>query len=331
MLSYKEQLKAITQILLKQEDNYGQIKEATDDLYDLFIAVSELQEDEPSRKDYYLPKGKAIGTIWAGRCVKEFLRTKRFVAGIFKAIKRAQEKFADTPIHILYAGTGPFGTLLIPLTSVFTSKEVKFTLLEINSDSIENLKRVIQALEVDEYVEEIIQCDATEYRADKSKPIHMIVTETMQNALKKEPQVAITQNLVPQMVEGGILIPQNIAIEAVLLDCKRDMDRMMGVVGADQDFCYPLKQIFEWNKDSSNREKSFQEIQVEIPSNIEKRYKRLSLFTNIQVFEDEKLTYMECSLNMPLKVMDIDWNDTVKKVGFQYIINENPGFAYTLV
>ena len=336
MKSYQEQLRQITEILLKQEDDYGEMKKATDDLYDLLVEASGLEEnDENSRKDYYLPKGKAIGTVWAGMCVKEFMRTKKFVRGVFLGIKRAKEKFPNRKIHILYAGTGPFATLMLPLTTIFSSSEVGFTLLEINSHSIENLRKVIKAFNAQEYVEDIVQCDATEYKADKDKPIHMIVTETMQRALKKEPQVAITLNLVPQMESDGILIPQNITVEAGLLDYKRDMERMMGVEGADKDYCYHLKKIFELNKDMAaveNKKIIFPDVEVEIPNDIDKGYKGLSLFTNIQVFEEEILTYNQCSLNLAHKITNIDWdNNTVKKVDFQYVINENPGFTHKLL
>lgn len=337
MNKYNEELKQITEVLLKPEDDYGEIKRATDDLYNLFLSVSDLkEEDESCRKDFYLPKGKAIGTVWAAMCIKELLRTKRFIRGVFLGIKHAQEKFTDRSIHIVYAGTGPFATLLMPLTTVFTSKEIKFTLLEINPNSIENLRKVIKVFEVEEYIQKIVQCDATEYKADKDKPIHMIVTETMQNALKKEPQVAITLNLVPQMEVGGILIPENISIEAALIDPKRNMDRMMGVEGAEKDFCYKLKKIFDLNKNIMQIEKieeyNFEEVEVELPLGIDKRYRSLNLLTDIQVFEEEKLTYLQCSLNLPLKIMDIDWEkDNSKKISFQYDISDNPGFIYKLI
>jgi len=336
MRNYKEELKEITEILLKSEDDYGEMKKATDDLYDLFVAVSGLEEnDENSRKDYYLPKGKAIGTVWAAMCIKEFMRTKKFIRGVFLGIKRAKEKFPNRKIHILYAGTGPFATLIVPLTTVFTSQEIECTLLEINPDSIENLRKIIKAFEIEEYINDIVQCDATEYKADKNKPIHMVVTETMQRALKKEPQVAITLNLVPQMEEGGILIPQNISIEAGLLDPKRDMERMMGIEGAEIDYCHHLNKIFELNKEMAlekdKNAESFEQVEVEITDSIEKRYKSLSLFTNIQVFEEEQLTYNQCSLNMRVKIASIDEKNKIKKVIFQYFINETPGFTHKFI
>lgn len=334
MRNYKEELKEITEILLKPEDDYGEIKKATDDLYNLLVCVSGLEEnDEGSRKDYYLPKGKAIGTVWAGRCVNEFLRTKKFIRGTFQGIKRAKKIFKDRPIHIVYAGTGPFGTLLIPLTTVFSSNEVKFTLIEINPNSIQNLKNVIKAFEVEDYIEEIVQCDAAEYKANKTKPIHMVVTETMQRALKKEPQVAITLNLVSQMDKNGILIPEKVTVEAGLLDTKRDMDRMKGIEGSAHDYYYSLNKIFELNKEIIKMEKNgvycFPEVEVEILANIEKRYKKLNLFTDIQVFEENKLSYMNSSLNMPQTIMDRNPdNHEIKKVIFQYVISENPGFIH---
>jgi len=337
LIAYQVKLKEITNILLKAEDNYVEIKNATDDLYNLFLTVSGLKEvDENCRKDYYLPQGKAIGTVWAAMCIKEFVRTKKFIRGVYLGIKSAQNKFPNRPIHILYAGTGPFATLLMTLTTVFTSEEVKFTLLEINPDSIKNLNKVIEIFRVEEYVKKIVQCDATKYQADKGNPIHMVVTETMQRALNKEPQVAITLNLIPQMLEGGILIPENITVTATLVDLKRDMERMIGVEGAEKDYCYPLNKIFELNKDIVPMEKKgeylFPKVEVEIPNDIDKRFKSLNLFTDIQVFGEEKLTYMQCSLNLPHRVKDIDLvNKPFKKINFEYVISENPRFVHKIL
>jgi hypothetical protein len=51
---YQEELKQITEISIKLEDDYGEIKRATDDLYNLFLSISGLKEGEEScRKDLF--------------------------------------------------------------------------------------------------------------------------------------------------------------------------------------------------------------------------------------------------------------------------------------
>jgi|GEM_PF-4770312 len=88
------------------------------------------------------------------------------------------------------------------------------------------------------------------------------------------------------MESNGILIPQNVTVEIGLFDYKRDMETMMGVEGADKNYYYFLKKIFELNKDVAvveNKKTIFPKVEVEIPNDIDRRYKVLSLFTNIQV------------------------------------------------
>ncbi|MCK4258004.1 MAG: hypothetical protein KAX49_03450 [Halanaerobiales bacterium] len=337
MNTYKSELRMITEVLLKAEDNFAELKEATDRLYELFINISDFKsDDDQNREDIYVSKGKAIAPKWAAMCIKEMLRTKRFIRGFYLGIRSVLKKFPNRPIHILYAGTGPFATLAIPLTTFFTSDEINFTFLEINQNSIKQLKKIIKAFEVGDYVQQIVQCDAVNYKVDQ--PIQMIITETMQNALQKEPHVGITLNLVPQLDPEGILIPQNIKIEAALLDPKRNMDRMMGL-NNDSEICYfLLKNIFELNKDvvekySINEEGlyNFSNVEIDIPKELTEEYKELSLLTTIQIFEEEVLTHWQCSLNLPQKILDFDLiKESVNRVSFQYQMSEKPGFKFEI-
>lgn len=338
-----EKLRAITEILLKPEDDYTELPQAINDLFSMFLSTSHLDvDDSQNREHVYLSKGKAIGTTWAAMCVKEFMRTKYFIKGLYAGIKAAQEKFPNTKIHILYAGTGPFATLAIPMTTVFTSEEINFTFLEINPVSIQFLEKTISAFHAENYVNAIIQCDATTYQTDKSKPIHIVLTETMQNALQKEPQVAITMNLVPQMLPDGILIPQNIKIDATLINPKKNVERLTNPDFGNQKYYHTIKTIFDLNNETSAlypierilgiSSYSFPEVIVKLPSDIDPEYKELCLFTNIQVFGDIELTNWQCSLNLPKKLMNIN-QQTISsdKISFQYVINDKPGFQYKFV
>ncbi len=337
-----DKLRHITAILLNPEDDYVQLTKAIDDLYSLFLSTSRLEvDDTENRDDVYLSKGKAIGTTWAAMCVKELMRTKYFLRGLYAGIKAAQERFPNTCIHILYAGTGPFATLAMPMTTVFTSDEIKFTFLEINPISIQHLKRNINAFNALDYVNDIIQCDATTYLADNIMPIHIVLTETMQNALQKEPQVSIAMNLVPQMVAGGFLIPQNIEISAVLMSPKKVTERLTNPDFGNQKYYHTLKTIFELNKSTltdcavkSNLDGTyaFPEVIVELPSDIDSDYNDLNLLTNIQVFGDIELTNYQCSLNMPKRLVLLNKESaTSNKISFKYVISDTPGFKYKFV
>lgn len=344
MKSYRNELQRITEILFKPEDNYGELTQAIQDLYQLFLTVSGLTaeplEQRGQQEHIYLPMGKAIGPYWAGLCIHEFLRTKRFIKGAFLGLQSAIAKFPGNPIHCLYAGTGPFAALAIPLITVFNSSQVKFTFLEINPYNIKPLERIIQGFEAEEYVTEIIQADATQFQANPGRPFQMIITETMQNALQKEPQVAITMNLVPQMAHGGILIPENIAIEAVLLSPKRNQDRMLGIIEAES--CYrELGTIFQLNKGihalspvpgpAGKGPYSFPEVEIRIPPDWVAEYPHLCLLTRIRVYGEVELKDWECSLTQPQKVLQFDPVMPAQRIGLWYEVNEKPGLRNRVI
>jgi hypothetical protein len=336
MKNHREELQRITEILLRPEDDYGELAPAIQDLYQLFLTVSGLEAEPLGQQEHiYLPAGKAIGPHWAGLCIRDILRTKRFITGAFLGLQSAIAKFPGNPIHIVYAGTGPFAVLAIPLTTMFTSRQVNFTFLEINPYNIKPLKRIIHGFEAEKYVTEIIQGDATQFQAGPERPFQMIITETMQNALQKEPQVAITMNLVPQMEHDGILIPENIAIEAVLLSPKRNRDRMLGIIEAEA--CYrDLGTIFQLNKgihglspvpgSAGNGSYSFPEVGISIPADWVAEYPRLCLLTRIRVFGDTELKDWECSLTQPQEILKLDPARPVQRAGIWYGVNEKPGF-----
>lgn len=341
MKGYRNELQRITEILLKPEDDYDELTLAIHHLYQLFLAVSGLEVEQPQYQEHiYLSQGKAIGPHWAALCIRDILRTKRFVQGVFGGLKSAIAKFPGISIHVLYAGTGPFAALVIPLSTMFTSDQVKFTFLEINPYNIKPLEKIIHGFEAEKYVMEIVQGDATQFRVDSRRPVQMIITETMQNALQKEPQVAITMNLVPQMEHEGILIPENIAIEAMLMNSKRNQDRMLGVNDAES--CYrSLGTVFELNKgivvqnpvvgSPDMGSYVFPEVKITIPPDLAAEYPQLSLFTRIRVFGEVELKYWECSLTQPQKILQLDPVKPEERIGLFYEISKKPGFKYRII
>ena len=79
------------------------------------------------RNDVYGETGMALGTLWAALCVDDMIRTKMFVKGLIEAVEDIMKK-KEGPVHILYAGTGPFATLILPTLASYTSDQVQCTL-----------------------------------------------------------------------------------------------------------------------------------------------------------------------------------------------------------
>lgn len=92
--------------------------------------------------------------------------------------------------------------------------EARFTFLDIHQSSIDSVRRLVQHFGFGKC--DFVVADATTYR--HPRPIDLAIVEAMQAALSKEPQVAIVRNLAPQLAEGGIMIPQRVTVDVVLVD-----------------------------------------------------------------------------------------------------------------
>lgn len=80
--------------------------------------------------------------------------------GIFAAVKHLHHK-KTKPVRILYAGTGPFATLVLPLITKYSPEDLQLILLEVNPQTIVHLKQLIKSLGIENYIEKIICEDAT--------------------------------------------------------------------------------------------------------------------------------------------------------------------------
>ena len=348
---YSPLLKQIADELLSHQAGDDRLRAAVTTLYSLCSSVTGIDENSnhaEDRDEIGLPSGKAISPRDAARCVLDYRRTSKFLRGIHAAILDARERFPNIAIEILYAGCGPFAPLAIPLTSRFSSTEIQFTLLDIHKRSFDAAQRVFQAFGLTTFVRDYIQCDAASYKHDAPHVIHIILVEAMQAALEKEPQVAITMNLAPQLCSGGIFIPESIAVNCYLCDLTNEFTLLP--VEGDAANSLPtgsgrdavrvnLGRVLELTAGncrnllasggrSEHRGASLSpKVILDVPKDLDGEF-NIMLSTTITVFDSIALGDYESGLTCPRVLHDLGKIRRGMRIELAYSLGDKPGFKY---
>jgi predicted RNA methylase len=311
--------------------HYGNIRNASISISKLFCEMVAFDEQDPAnQQDIALETGTAIAPRWAASCLVDYMRTRKFILGIRDAIEERLKMNPGKPVIVMYAGTGPFASLLTPLITIFTPAQLQMVLMEINPVSFQYLQKITGHFGMKDYIIEQLQTDSVTYSIPKNQQPDIIVSETMNNALQKEPQVSIAANLVSQSNRNPVLIPELIKVDACIL----------GDTEKKPDAIFYLKTLIELNAETAVEIKNKPEkipvlstgIVVTITEFSNDQYKCLALCTSIRIFREHGLGFNESGLTVPqiLRMTDTFKNYPVRLL-FKYQIESNPGFRITNV
>ena len=312
------QLRKIAEVILADELDYQLLLNTMEEYKTLLLELSTIElEDIANRKNIQFENGVAIGTTWAARCVDDIIRTRQFIRGAFKAVDdKLDEK--EAPVHILYAGSGPFATLILPLLATYSDSQIQITVLEINPGSVAFLKRVISKLGFEKYFVKIENEDATRYKIDAD--IDILISETMQHALVKEQQVPIMLNLVNQLPSSAIIIPECIKLELAYMNINQ-------VATGTGDRYKTISTLLHFNQsfiNHHNPSKNIFDKSVELSMSDSKDFNKIVVLTSIQVYQNEWIKYDESGLTIPKILRPIPAAD--QTLGIKYVLGEIPGY-----
>ncbi|WP_343330914.1 hypothetical protein [Polaribacter staleyi] len=256
--------------------------------------------EELNKNEFEVQGGVALSPIHAKECLYDYIRTARFIKGVYKAINNAKENFVDEIVEVVYAGCGPLATLIIPLLSFYDPKKISITLIDIHDVSIMSTKKIIEYLKYEEYIKEYCITDATKYIHNKKDSLHVVVTETMDKALINEPQVSITLNLVAQLSEGGILVPEEIKLST--RNSFFAKEKCFGKSVSNEDYINDLafQDLFSVTKNikKTKDDFSFESGSIFFDKGFEKT-PDICIYTEIRVFDDVYINKGESLITNP--------------------------------
>lgn len=331
-MNLKKELLHITSQFFEETSDYSSALKEYKQL--LFRISNEAINNVEHRNNVQLENGVAIGTLWAANCLDDLVRTYKFIRGIELAI---QEKIHQKDsLHILYAGTGPFASLMLPFILRYADLNITYTLLEINPLSFEVLKSTIKKLGLETNNINFINQDATKYQFPKNFSPDIIVSETMQRALDSEQQVSVFYNLMRQSNSNTVFIPEKITLAIGTSSSENIKPDIQQKYYREHDKVFEVSKEAmnsnDWLFEKTSNKLGFTEKHTVLKEKELSTASEIVVMTEITIYKNEKLIINESGLTIPKYIKDISDNKkesvTIKS---QYVIDVDPKLEVTII
>ncbi|HJM65297.1 MAG: hypothetical protein CMN05_14950 [Roseibacillus sp.] len=329
-----EEFKRLTREALTYDGSRGILAGIVDELVGILENAADFQADrqlDVTEGETASSEGLAISPTQAAMCAGEFQRTAIFLRGLHDAIVEAVELKSPETVHVLYAGSGPYATLAVPLMALFPPEKVRFTVLDMHAVSIASAKSVVSRLGLDRSVKSYVLADACDYAIPTDAIPDILLCETMSTALEREPQVAIMRHLLGQAPDA-VIVPESVRVDAFLVDTSKEPDL---IVPESEDPSakwtpdrIPVGPVFELNAETIRSWASLSDDRlpaavIRLPPPPEPSY-RPFLFTAITTHGEHALRTHDCSLTGIREITDIDNLSAGRTVQFHYRLGAAP-------
>lgn len=330
-------LKQNCDLLLHPRSSWLERRQALLQMHDLFVQLGAFSAHDEAKRSPKIDvgSGAAIAPTWAAMCLFDIARTRQFVRGTRQAIADIIAGQDEKPVQVLDAGCGPYGLLSLLPALYFSPAEVQFTLLDIFPGNINSARTLIAALGMQDYFRELLCADALTYTWPQEIPLHILVTETMNRALSKEPQVAISLHLSPQLVPGGILIPEVIEVRLKCMDRKKrnqlSQSAEEGEILPHHLYTEDLGLVIRLDKQSTEVGITRRPLcSIPLPAHFNTEQHQLELDTHIRIYKEYELGSNESGITLPYVIGKEDKQifRAGDELSFYYEVAEEPGIHF---
>lgn len=337
---YLEKIKYIVNCIIGAELNDEYIN-ASDALLAFFNELTDAGEYLSDVNEVTVKGGIALSGFHAADCINDCFRTVSFIKGVYNAIKKLQSDFPEKEkINMMYAGTGPFATLVLPLLVLFKPSEVSVLFLDINQSSIDSVKFLIKKIGLQQHDLKFAVGDATTYKIPVGLSVDLLVSETMHLALTQEPQVSIAKNLIPQLPIHAQIIPHAIHIDfGYSFFAKEPFASTSDDIRKGYNKLQPyehriiIDRLFTVNKelfsDQSSNESRFTSKFYTLPVGFES-HPDACIFTEITVFDDITLTTAQSLITNPYCLVSLYTVQQYSAIQLVYDFSDIPNWTYAI-
>ncbi|WP_020408649.1 phytanoyl-CoA dioxygenase family protein [Hahella ganghwensis] len=293
-----------TQPLIENPPDAGFAKPHVDALASILGDITGISahDDLGNSLGMNLKSGVALSPVQAAKCLTELMRTHSFIHAVARAVKDLLERKGQ--VEIVYAGTGPYGLLLLPLLACLKDSRIRATLIDIHEENVQAVRAVVSTLGIGPNIRSIELEDATCWIPPSGRKFDIILSETMNWMLNNEPQVMIFSHLVQYLRdEHSTLIPQRVVMDACLYNPVESNQFKTGKRAVPPEET-KLALIGSLDRDAAiaiaNGNRTLLNARIVIPETLPTGQTSLKFRTEIQIYQDLWLRDGQCSLNTPM-------------------------------
>jgi len=291
--------------------------------------------------DTHLPSGMAINPQSAAQCVSDYHRTIGFIRAIYAGVEQLLNKQTSAVcLNLLYAGCGPYATLMLAVIAKFQNSNIHFHLLDIHQTALDSAQILLDHFYIPDEIYSFYCEDACEFVPNIK--FDLIVAETMQKALEQEPQFQLTANLSQYVAPNGFFIPQSINLQLSLIFWKQELDESkrnkskLLKTDTQQFERINIGEAVSLSKDSAQGWLA-KKVEASInpyldfgkfntPAFNKQNNYDFAILTHIQLFETHYLEEYDSDLTLPTKLHDVSPAKSNAQYHLKYELGSYPRF-----